>query len=625
MTETIKSVLFVDFDSLHRSLAANHSAAVEQLAARTADWVAALESGRLFGPDSDRRRVLIRRCYADPALLGEERAPFLSNGFQIVDCPPAEGCERNSAAIHMVLDAVDALDHPTGYEEFIFLSADTDLSPMLIRLRAHNRNSAIYVTPVTAASYRAIADAMIEEPLLAALLLSEEDGTEEAGEEKPEAGAPAERTEIEALARKISAATSVPLLAPRSYAEIFRLVVEDVTANGYHFQKTPENVANRMAEAGRTAPRRQIVFVVKGLALKGHVFTAKDTPERLAEVFREQVLYLSDQAGLKLEEREKQVLPAWIVGKPPAPSAATQEAEADSASEAGKEQKAEEAKPSKGAATSSRGRRKPARNAKAPEPAPAKEAAKASEAAKAEAAKTEAAEVEAEPESVKAGEEKSEPAKAESRAEASEPAEESETAAQETASEPAPAPEAKEAAKPSAAPAKPVAAAQRPVEAAKPSTPVRPIQIGRTLPGARAVTLPPKSGILARPSGLRPASTTSSLMASTAASRPAAPSPEPVAESRPEDKDLVESSILAAIAQAVDVLVETGHEEESVEGEIIEELEAAPEPEAEIFDEPEIADEEPLDPESPGDGDIGDEIQRIIASYSRNRKQDEPG
>ena len=40
------------------------------------------------------------------------------------------------------------------------------------------------------------------------------------------------------------------------------------------------------------------MFVVKGLALKGHVFSTTDTPERLAEVFREQVIYLIGNAEL---------------------------------------------------------------------------------------------------------------------------------------------------------------------------------------------------------------------------------------------------------------------------------------------------------------------------------------
>ena len=44
----------------------------------------------------------------------------------------------------MVIDTIDALDHPAGYDEFVLLSADADLTPVLLRLRAHNRNTVVY-------------------------------------------------------------------------------------------------------------------------------------------------------------------------------------------------------------------------------------------------------------------------------------------------------------------------------------------------------------------------------------------------------------------------------------------------------------------------------------------------
>jgi hypothetical protein len=290
MAETIKSVLFLDYDSVRHALEESDSNGAERLGLRLPAWIAALESGSLLTEtenEGGRRRILMRRCYADPSLLDADRAIFLTNGFQVVDCPTAEGRDRNAAAIHMVLDTIDALDHPAGYEEFILLSADTDLSPILIRLRAHNRSTAIYASPETAESYKAIADALIDQTRLISVLVSEE--RPKPAEIVPP---PAERSEIEALARKVSTATSVPLFAPRTFAELFRHLVEEIAEKGYHHQTTAENVAARMASGGRNVTRRQVVFVVKGLALKGHVFSTSDTPERLAEVFREQVLYL---------------------------------------------------------------------------------------------------------------------------------------------------------------------------------------------------------------------------------------------------------------------------------------------------------------------------------------------
>ncbi len=70
-----------------------------------------------------------------------------------------------------------------------------------------------------------------------------------------------------------------------------------------------------MTAAGRNVNRRQVVFIVKGLALKGHVFSTTDTPARLAEVFREQARYLITNAGITLDEREDELLSGVVRGR----------------------------------------------------------------------------------------------------------------------------------------------------------------------------------------------------------------------------------------------------------------------------------------------------------------------
>jgi len=79
--------------------------------------------------------------------------------------------------------------------------------------------------------------------------------------------------------------------------------------------------------------------------------------------------------------------------------------------------------------------------------------------------------------------------------------------------------------------------------------------------------------------------------------------PEPAKDVEAE-KDPIESSILAAIAEAVDVLViEDGNGKEPAPV-------AAP-----------AAPQKAVAPTPPADdADIGDEIQRILAAYSQNRK-----
>jgi hypothetical protein len=582
MAETIKSALFVDYDSFHRGEQDETGNTAERLAQTSAAWVAALEAGRLVTPPPDngaRRRVLIRRCYADPQLLGLNRSALIAAGFEVIDCPHQAGRKHNPADIHMVIDTIDALEHPAGYEEFILLSADADLTPVLLRLRAHNRTSVIYADEATAAGYKAIADGMIdaarfravldgkdvEEKVEAVTPLAEEVAAPAATAAAADA-APADRADIEALARKVHAATNVPMFSPKTFADLFRLLAQEIGERGYHFQNTAENVTEKLAAAGRNVNRRQVLFVVRGLALKGHVFSTTDTPERLAEVFREQVLYLIGNSELQLSEREKALLPAWIVGR------------------------AAQAKPVPAASPPTAPQRPQATRPAATPP-------------------------------IRPGPDDSARKSSPIRRRVTRPA----TAAEEEpipAAKPAPAPPSPltEKRTPTAPAAKAAAPVGSPTPAAKPdlrSTVASRFaaitkgsfasrSAGETRPKS---TLRPAAGeTAARP--LRPAAANGLPGARPGGAKPAKPADEP-------PKDELESSILAAIAQAVDVLVEDGGGDKS--GNRDPAAAAPPEPAA-----PAAGPAPPPDPEpSPGGDseDIGDEIQRIIASYSRARQQ----
>ncbi len=138
---------------------------------------------------------------------------------------------------HMAIDTLDALDHPAGYDEFILLSADTDLTPVLLRLRAHNRNTVVVRRRVDHRPTKAIADGMIDAARFAAVLAGDAVEKAEApaarrrSEGAEPAGAPAmaaDRNDIEALARKVHAATNVPMFSPRTFADLFRVLTQEI-------------------------------------------------------------------------------------------------------------------------------------------------------------------------------------------------------------------------------------------------------------------------------------------------------------------------------------------------------------------------------------------------------------
>jgi hypothetical protein len=356
MVHTFKSVLLFDYDSLYRSLNERAPAVGEWLGARAGTWLDAVEAGQIVqSTDADgrgKRRLQAKRCYANPKVLGKNRGWLTASGVEIVDCAPVAGLDRNAAAVSLVLDALDAAE--SDPDEIILLTAEIDLTPVLYRLRALNQRVVVYGTEAVAASYKTLADGFVDESRLIEVLSqpSEDLAAADAIPRPPRIAPPPlraaerraesranrqlavrprpqiDREALATLVRRIHQATNVPLFSPRAFSDLFRLIVREVAERGYKFQSTTENVTAAMNQLGRSVTKRQVGFVVKGLALRGHVFTAEDRPEALAGMFNEQVLYLVENTELNLTEAEKGLISAWIGGvqrtaiAEPAPTAA---------------------------------------------------------------------------------------------------------------------------------------------------------------------------------------------------------------------------------------------------------------------------------------------------------------
>ncbi len=165
-----RAALFLDFDNVFTALIERDVAAAAAFVQDPLRWIGWLES---LGSADRQRRILIRRCYLNPIakvlVPGEDRPRYFSSfrnafvraGFQMVDCPPLTLGGKTSADMVMVMDILDTLAHPTGFEDFIILSSDADFTPVLLRLRAHDRRGIVIATGSAADAYRAAADTVI--------------------------------------------------------------------------------------------------------------------------------------------------------------------------------------------------------------------------------------------------------------------------------------------------------------------------------------------------------------------------------------------------------------------------------------------------------------------------------
>ncbi|MCB4820734.1 NYN domain-containing protein [Roseicella aerolata] len=250
----LRAALYIDFDNVFSSLAAIDEWAAWSFATEPGRWLAWLESGADSGP----RRLLVRRCYLNPAGWHEPepggrfaawiqqprvyysrfRADFVRAGLQVVDCPRLARL-KNGADMVMALDILDALAHPTHFQEFLILSGDSDFTPLLHRLRAHDRRSLVVTHPLSAQAFRAAADAVIGFETFAEATLTEDAPTNASAPRQaaaapaqadppadavPDPGEPvAQRAAILALLREQVAAAEEPLHLPALGKRIHQL------------------------------------------------------------------------------------------------------------------------------------------------------------------------------------------------------------------------------------------------------------------------------------------------------------------------------------------------------------------------------------------------------------------
>lgn len=190
-----RAALFVDFDNIYSSLRNTDPAAARVFATDPLRWSRWLEEQLgAIGPDVDETtpRVLLNRtCYLNPSVYGTYRAYFTRAGFRVVDCPALTQQGKNSADIHMVIDALDLLAHPTRYDEFMVLSLDADFTALFQRLRSFDRRVIMLGSGPSAAALRNTCDYVIpDEVFISEALLGEQPYTAD-GPMAPETAAAA--------------------------------------------------------------------------------------------------------------------------------------------------------------------------------------------------------------------------------------------------------------------------------------------------------------------------------------------------------------------------------------------------------------------------------------------------
>lgn len=181
---TFKSIILLDFDNVFSSLWSLDRAAADLFASSPGDWLQILANSHLTG---DSRRWLVTRCYFNPngyvpapgeprdrRYFSQYREALVRAGFEVIDCPPVSRGVKNAADIRLVIDALELVDHQTRFDEFVIASGDSDFTPLLQRLKMHDRRTVILSPGFLASAYGALADRIVGYESLVELLRPEE-------------------------------------------------------------------------------------------------------------------------------------------------------------------------------------------------------------------------------------------------------------------------------------------------------------------------------------------------------------------------------------------------------------------------------------------------------------------
>jgi hypothetical protein len=238
----VRAALFLDFDNVFSALSALDEGAAYDFAMDPGRWLHWFQGdgGRAQGG----RRFLLCRCYMNPGgwyapqpggwlaswldqprlYFSRFRTAFVRAGFQVIDCPPLAR-SKNGADIQIALDVVDALAAPVAIDEFVIMSSDSDFTPLLHRLRLHDRGTALVVQEAVAPALVAAADRVLALSEFARLALPPE---------SPMALSPeAQRAELLALLRRALGQSEAAIGLPQLGQQLMHLGGDWLRATNY--------------------------------------------------------------------------------------------------------------------------------------------------------------------------------------------------------------------------------------------------------------------------------------------------------------------------------------------------------------------------------------------------------
>ncbi|MEK6233854.1 MAG: NYN domain-containing protein [Planctomycetales bacterium] len=87
----------------------------------------------------EKGRIVFKRAYCDWSDYRDAMREFHAQGVEMIDIPQTKVSGKNSADIHMVVDALDLCYSKDHIDVFALISGDSDFSPLVSKLKENNK------------------------------------------------------------------------------------------------------------------------------------------------------------------------------------------------------------------------------------------------------------------------------------------------------------------------------------------------------------------------------------------------------------------------------------------------------------------------------------------------------
>src|SRR5438105_12530511 len=88
----------------------------------------------------EKGKIVAKKAYADWSRFGPYTAPLHEAAIELVEIPKRAQTGKNSADIHLVVDAMDLAFSKEHIDTFVVVSGDSDFSPLVSKLKENGKH-----------------------------------------------------------------------------------------------------------------------------------------------------------------------------------------------------------------------------------------------------------------------------------------------------------------------------------------------------------------------------------------------------------------------------------------------------------------------------------------------------